>query len=164
MQVAAFARLTGDEDAARRSAARASRPSSCPNQIAPDGSFPQELRRTKPYGYSLFNLDAMADDLPRSLSTPADNLWTFELADGRGVRQALAFMAPFIARQEDAGRCQPDVDVRRRMADAPVEPPLRRRRPAGGPTTCELWQTLPADSTVDEVIRNFFVRQPVLCD
>src|SRR2546421_2300186 len=27
-----------------------------PNQIAADGSFPQELRRTKPYGYSLFNL------------------------------------------------------------------------------------------------------------
>jgi hypothetical protein len=26
----------------------------------------------------------------------------------------------------------------------------------------ELWKTLPADSTVDEVVRNFFVRQPVL--
>ena len=31
-----------------------------PNQEAPDGSFPEELRRTKPYGYSLFNLDALA--------------------------------------------------------------------------------------------------------
>ena len=26
----------------------------------------------------------------------------------------------------------------------------------------DLWKTLPADSTVEEVIRNFFVRQPVL--
>jgi len=26
----------------------------------------------------------------------------------------------------------------------------------------DLWKTLPADSSVDEVIRNFFVRQPVL--
>jgi hypothetical protein len=26
----------------------------------------------------------------------------------------------------------------------------------------ELWKTLRADSSVDEVIRNFFVRQPVL--
>jgi len=25
--------------------------------MAADGSFPQELRRTKPYGYSMFNLD-----------------------------------------------------------------------------------------------------------
>jgi hypothetical protein len=26
----------------------------------------------------------------------------------------------------------------------------------------ELWKKLPGDSTVDEVVRNFFVRQPVL--
>jgi hypothetical protein len=26
----------------------------------------------------------------------------------------------------------------------------------------ELWKTLKADSTVEEVIRNFFVRQPVI--
>jgi hypothetical protein len=31
-----------------------------PGQMAADGSFPLELERTKPYGYSLFNLDAMA--------------------------------------------------------------------------------------------------------
>ena len=32
----------------------------------------------------------------------------------------------------------------------------------GEPSYLELWKTLPADSTVDEVVRNFFVRQPVL--
>jgi hypothetical protein len=26
----------------------------------------------------------------------------------------------------------------------------------------EVWQRLPADSTVEEVVRNFFIRQPVL--
>ncbi len=26
----------------------------------------------------------------------------------------------------------------------------------------ELWKTLPADSKVEEVVRNFFIRQPVL--
>ena len=30
------------------------------------------------------------------------------------------------------------------------------------PEYIELWKTLPADSKVDEVIRNFFIRQPVL--
>ena len=30
------------------------------------------------------------------------------------------------------------------------------------PTYVELWKTLKPDSTVDEVIRNFFIRQPVL--
>jgi hypothetical protein len=30
------------------------------------------------------------------------------------------------------------------------------------PEYIELWKRLPPDSTVDEVIRNFFIRQPVL--
>jgi len=30
------------------------------------------------------------------------------------------------------------------------------------PEYVELWKRLPADSKVDEVIRNFFIRQPVL--
>jgi hypothetical protein len=30
------------------------------------------------------------------------------------------------------------------------------------PDYLQLWQTLPADSNVEEVIRNFFIRQPVL--
>ena len=32
----------------------------------------------------------------------------------------------------------------------------------GEPSYLELWRTLPADSKVEEVIRNFFVRQPLL--
>lgn len=43
------------------------------HQIATNGSFPDELRRTKPYGYSLFNLDAMAT-VCQILSTLGDDL------------------------------------------------------------------------------------------
>jgi hypothetical protein len=32
----------------------------------------------------------------------------------------------------------------------------------GRPEYIALWKTLPADSNVEEVIRNFFIRQPVL--
>ena len=60
-----------------------------------DGSFPLETARTKPYGYSLFNLDAMAT-VAQILSTPQDDLWRFELPDGRGLRKAVSWMAPFI--------------------------------------------------------------------
>jgi len=67
-----------------------------PGQIAADGSFPLEIARTKPYGYSLFNLDAFAI-VCQTLSEPDDDLWRFELADGRGMRKAMAFMFPYIA-------------------------------------------------------------------
>lgn len=44
----------------------------------------------------------------QSLSTPKDNLWTFELADGRGMRRAMAFMAPYI-RDKKSWPLKPDV-------------------------------------------------------
>ena len=69
MQVAEFARLARQRRAHRRSAATRFKDVLVPNQIAADGSFPEELRRTKPYGYSLFNLDAMTT-ICQMLSTP----------------------------------------------------------------------------------------------
>src|SRR5262249_49453667 len=90
MQVAAFARLTGNLELLRYCRERF-KTVLLPNQMAADGSFPQEMRRTKPYGYALFNLDAMAA-ICQILATPEDNLWTFELPDGRGMRKAMAFM------------------------------------------------------------------------
>ena len=61
-----------------------------PTQIAPDGSFPLELARTKPYSYSLFNLDAMATCC-LILRTPSDNLWTYATPrrQGRGASDPL---------------------------------------------------------------------------
>ena len=78
-----------------------------PGQIEKDASLPLEMRRTKPYGYSLFNLDAMTA-IGQILSTPADNLWAFETADGRGVRKAVAFMAPYL-RDKKSWPLKPDV-------------------------------------------------------
>src|SRR5208282_1078556 len=94
MQVAACAHLTGDEKTLAYATDRF-KTVLLPNQEAADGSFPQEMRRTKPYGYSLFNLEAFTT-IAQILSTKNDDLWAFELPDGRGLRKALAFMAPFI--------------------------------------------------------------------
>lgn len=158
MQVAAFAHLTGNGGLLDYCRARF-RGVLVPGQMAADGSFPEELRRTKPYGYSLFNLEALAA-ICRMLSTPSDDLWKFELPDGRGMRKALEYMAPFI-RDKKRWPLKPDV-----MYDA--EWPMRQSSLlfAGlalqRPDYIELWKRLPADSDVEEVVRNFFIRQPVL--
>ncbi len=130
-----------------------------PNQIAADGSFPEELRRTKPYGYSLFNLEAMAT-ICQFLSTPQDNLWTFQLFDGRGVKRSMEYMTPFIRDKKSWPR---KADV---MYDR--EWPMRQNSLLFAAFAFDrkdylaLWKKLPADSSVEEVIRNFFIRQPVL--
>ena len=60
-----------------------------------EGGFSAELQRTKPYGYSLFMIDAMAG-VAQIVSTPTDNLWAFQLPDGRGMKRGMAFMEPYI--------------------------------------------------------------------
>jgi hypothetical protein len=158
MQVAEFARFTGRRDLMELCRARF-KTVLVTGQIAPDGSFPEELRRTKPFGYSLFNLDAFAT-VCQILSSDQDDLWTFETPDGRGVRRALAYMAPFIA---DKRRWPQPPDVMYHD-----EWPMRHAALLFGglaldePAYLDLWRRLPADSSVDEVLRNFFVRQPLL--
>jgi len=158
MQVAEFARLTGNQELQAYCRNRF-KTVLVPNQIAPDGSFPQELRRTKPYSYSLFNLEALAT-VCQILSTPADNLWSFQVADGRGMRKAMEFMFPHIMNKK-GWPLKPDV-----MYDE--EWPMRQSSllfaglALGNSDYVNLWTKLKSDSQVEEVMRNFFIRQPVL--
>ena len=158
MQVAAFAKLTGNQKLLSYCRDRFKRVV-LPGQIAADGSFPQELRRTKPYGYSLFNLEAMAT-ICQILSTPADNLWSFTTPVGGGLRRAMEYMYPFI---KDKQKWPLPKDV---MYDD--EWPMRQSsllfagRALGNSDYLSLWSKLRADSSVEEVNRNFFIRQPVL--
>jgi hypothetical protein len=158
LQVAAFAHLVGDETQLADARSRF-KTIIVASQIAPDGSFPEELRRTKPYGYALFNLEALAG-VAQTLSTPDDDLWTFETPDGRGLRRALAYMVPFI-RDKKTWPLPPDVmyDEHWPMRQASL---LFGGLALGRPEYVDLWKTLPADSKVEEVVRNFFIRQPVL--
>ena len=158
LQVAAFARLVGDE-AQLASMRRFFKETLVPEQMATDGSFPRELARTKPYGYSLFQLDVMAM-VAEALSTPQDNLWTFMTSDGRGMRRALEFMYPFI-KDKTTWPKPPDVMYH----DAwPIRHPALffGGRALHEPRYVALWQTLNPDPTIDEVIRNYPVRQPLL--
>jgi hypothetical protein len=157
-QVAAFARVTRDERLLSYCRDRF-KTVLLPGQLVADGSFPQELRRSKPYAYSLFNLEALAA-VCQMLSTPKEDLWTFELVDGRGMRRALSYMEPYIREKK---RWPLPADV---AYDG--EWPMRQSSLlfAGlaleKPEYAKLWTTLRADSDVEEVVRNFFIRQPVL--
>jgi hypothetical protein len=158
MQVSEFARYTGRTELTDFCKTRY-KTVLVPSHMAADGSFPRELGRTKPYGYSLFNLDAMAT-VCQILSSRSDDLWTFELPDGRGMRKALAFMAPYIADKKTWPH-KPDVMY---FDEWPVRQPslLFGGVALDKPDYVAMWLKLNADPTVEEVIRNFFVRQPVL--
>jgi len=151
MQVAEFARFTGNPKLTGFCRDRY-KTVLVPNQIAPDGSFPQELRRTKPYGYSLFNLDAMAT-ICQTLSTSSDNLFM-------DMRKAMEFMYPFIADKKTWPH-PPDVMY---FKDWPVRQPslLFAGLALGRPEYIALWRTLDPDPTVEEIIRNVPIRQPAL--
>ena len=158
MQVASFAKFTGNEELAAFAGGRF-KGVLVPNQMKKDGSFPEEMSRTKPYAYELFNTDAMAT-ICQILSTPQDNLWTFQLADGRGIGKAVEFIVPYI-RDKKKWRLPPDIMY---ANDWPMRQCslLFAGLALNRPDYLELWKTLPPDSDVEEVIRNFFVRQPVL--
>ena len=123
MQVAEFARYTGRHRSRATIAATGTERVLVPNQVGPDGSFPEELRRTKPYGYSLFNLDAMAT-VCQILSTPGEA--ALDVRDCRRTRhpQGADVHVSVHRRQESAGRTGRR-HVLRRVADASSRTPVR---------------------------------------
>ncbi|MGG1552837.1 alginate lyase family protein [Paenibacillus ferrarius] len=158
VQAAAFARLT----------ANASMLAYCreqfkarllPEQMDLSGGFPRELARTKPYAYSLFTLDNFVT-LAHLLSSPSDNLWQFQLPDGRGLRQGIAFLLPYLE-DKSTWPYGPDIEYDEAWpvgmsfllfaGIAYESDPLLR-----------LWQTLDRNPMQAEVRRNMAIREPLL--
>ncbi|HEY1789667.1 MAG TPA: alginate lyase family protein [Verrucomicrobiae bacterium] len=161
LQIAVFAQFT--DDTRDLADARAHfKKVFVPNQMAADGSFPRELARTKPYGYSIFQLDNMAT-LCQVLSTPDDNLWQFQLPDGRGMRKAMEFMYPYLA---DKSKWL--ADDRRQDIQAwdgwPARQPslLFAGLAFGEQKYLDLWRKLSADPVNGEVRRNIAITEPIL--
>ena len=158
LQLAVYAGFTGDE-AKLAECRRQFKEVFVPNQMAADGSFPAELKRTKPYGYSIFQLDNMAT-LCQVLSRDGDDLWTFELADGRGIRRAMAYLYPFLA-DKSKWPLKPDVQA---WTDWPSRQSclLFAGLALGQQPYLDLWRSLPPDPTNTEVRRNIAITQPLL--
>jgi hypothetical protein len=158
MQAAAFAQLVGDQEelAAIRQQFKTV---FVPNQMAKDGSFPAELRRTKPYGYSLFVIDAMTG-VAQIASTRDDDLWNFELSDGRGMKKAMEFIFPYI---QDKSKWPGNHDVLY-WDEWPVRQPclVFAGLKFNKPEYLKVWQGLKADPQTPEIVRNVPIRHPLL--
>lgn len=158
LQAAEFARLTGNT-AVRNDVYRRYREILLPNQLAPDGSFPKELTRTKPYSYSIFNFDIMAT-LCQSLKGLTPDPLTYQLPDGRGLSRAAEFIYPFI-KDKSAWRWPHDVQ---HWDALPVRSPglLFSGIAFHQQPYIDLWRTLNPDPSDKEIIRNYPIRQPLL--
>jgi len=158
LQLAVYAEFTGN-DAKAAECRRRFKEIFVPKQMASDGSFPAELRRTKPYGYSIFQLDNTVA-LCQVLSTTNDNLWTFELPDGRGIGKAMEFLYPYLA-DKSKWPHKPDIQA---WEGWPARQPslLFAGLTLGEQKYLDLWKKLPADPTDAEVRRNIAITQPLL--
>ncbi|NLF73205.1 MAG: alginate lyase family protein [Candidatus Anammoximicrobium sp.] len=92
-QVAAFALFTGQDQVARE-VIEVSQKKRITRHVEPDGRQPAELARTKPFGYSTFNLQALFTLATLGQTVNVD-LWRYETEDGRSLRKALDFLADY---------------------------------------------------------------------
>jgi hypothetical protein len=158
VQAAAFAKLTENEEMLSF-CRKKFKETLLPDQMAMDGSFPRELARTKPYGYSIFVLDNMVT-LCHILSTKEDNLWEFTLSDGRGIRRGLEYLVPFL-KNKQSWPYPPDVQHDDGWP-AQVSFLLFAGLAYQEDEYIRLWASLESDPTDLEVRRNIAIRQPLL--
>lgn len=158
LQAAAYAHLVGDARVLR-DCRRRFKKVLLPRQMDPDGSFPRELARTKPFGYSNFHLSVLAA-LARLLSTSREDLVTYTDRSGRGVLRGIEFLMPYLA---DKRRWPYRHDVMH-WHDWPVRQPalLFGALAARRKSWLDLWRRLEPDPVVAEIRRNVPIRQPVL--
>jgi hypothetical protein len=80
-------------------------------QFTPDGSLPHELTRTRSFHYSAWTMSAVYD-----LATLGEcfgvNLWTYNDAEGRGLRRATDFLAAYAGREHEWKWQEIDPDTR----------------------------------------------------
>ncbi|WP_396600604.1 alginate lyase family protein [Algibacter sp. R77976] len=158
MQVAAFAKLVDNKEQVLF-CKRMFKNKLLLEQMAIDGSFPKELARTKPYGYSIFNLDALSG-LAQLLTTNKDNLFTYQTQDGNSLKLGVQFLFPYI-KDKNTWPFKKDVMY---WEDWPVKQPalLFSGLMFNNDNYIETWKALPEMPNKHEVIRNMPIRYILL--
>ena len=161
VQLASFAKFTGNEQLLELTRRRF-KEVLFPNQMAYNGSFPRELARTKPYGYSIFQTDNLAA-LCVLLSTTNEDFWRFTLPDGRTPRRAVDFIFPYLADKNKwlADGHRQDV---MHWESWPVRQPclIFAYAEFGDEKDLALWKKREADPADWEIRRNVAITQPLL--
>ncbi len=157
-QVAAFAHLAEREDL--MDIARQQFKKLLSEQMAEDGSFPDELSRTKPYNYTLFNLEGYST-LCQIASSEKDNLWNYEGKNG-SLRKAWAFMVPYI---KDKSQWIKPPDVQH-FDELPIQSPglLFAALAYQNEEFLNTWKSLNPERKSEEIIRTYPIWQPTLWD
>ena len=93
VQVVSLALFLGKNDVAK-GILEAARERRIAKHIEPDGSQPEELRRTKAWSYSVMNLRGLLQ-LARLGDHVGVDLWGYETADQRGLKKALDYLVPY---------------------------------------------------------------------
>ena len=96
-QLATFALFARQDDLARSVIAKVG-DQRISTQLARDGSLPEELKRTRALHYSYFALEPLVGLADLGRCTGQD-LWRYESRDGQSLRQAFAFLAPYVGRE-----------------------------------------------------------------
>jgi hypothetical protein len=93
VQLTALALFTGQTDLARRVVEQA-KEKRIAAQIQPDGKMPEELARTNSLSYTTMNTRAFCNLADLAAKVDVD-LWNYQTKDGRGIRKAIDFLAPY---------------------------------------------------------------------
>jgi hypothetical protein len=96
-QLAGFSLFARQDAVARQVVAEAGARRIAP-QVAPNGSLPLELKRTRALHYSYFALEALVGTAQFGRCVGLD-LWRYQSADGRGLRAAFDFLAPYVGQE-----------------------------------------------------------------
>jgi hypothetical protein len=99
VQLTALAEFTDQNDLARRVVEEA-KSKRIAAQIQPDGKMPLELERTNSLSYTTMNTRAFCNLADLAAKVGVD-LWNYQTADGRGIRKAIDFLAPYADPSKD---------------------------------------------------------------